>query len=312
MNDEVARIRRLPRRREPMSGSIAQTLAQARASLKEPSRPFTPAATAASRDLFNTVGTDRPGSSRPTSGGYDSRPSPSGGDYLTFGGSNGGGVSSNQWCAEEAGDQTRLTDGSGGSGRSRSGRRPRIGSRGGGSSASSGRAPPRPETEPEPGEATMDVGQTSSADADHVIELLESALSRSDGCDAAGIDTPAVRSLIEHFESAFEKDAIETARGGESYSSGVVYERAFDVLFKLFKLGDTELALDASRVALRLIALTNAHELSAQRIAVCKQMFQVRTRVDTRARRAAKSQVASLAARLVLVGRLKRSRSRSR
>ena len=262
-----------------MSGSIAQTLAQARASLKEPSRPFTPAATAASRDLFNSVETDRPGSSRPTSSlsGYDSRPSSSGGDYFVFGGSDSGGVISNQWGADEAGDQTHLSEGGGpgGRGRSRSGRRHRISSRETGRIASAERETPQPGTEPVPGEVTVNVCHALlSADADHVKELLERTLSRSDGSDAAGIDKPAVRSLLEDFESSLEKYAVETSRGRE-YLSDAVCERTFDVLLKLFELEDKELALNASRVALHLISTTNAHELPEQRVAVCKHMFQV-------------------------------------
>ena len=47
----------------PGRGSIGQTLAQARASLKEPSRPFTPAETRLSRALLN--GADYRPASRP-------------------------------------------------------------------------------------------------------------------------------------------------------------------------------------------------------------------------------------------------------
>ena len=223
----------------PGRGSIGQTLAQARASLKEPSRPFTPAETRLSRALLN--GADYRPASRPAgfeAECYDVHSARSRAGEGRGGVADGGGGASSG--SRSAGDD----DGVWAENRtSSSSSRRRDG-------PSSDRATPQPETE------SHDGGRARHADVEDIVDQLECELS-----EAGSADLETVRTLVEQLEACA--------------TPSVAYERTVSSLCRVLELSDATLVLDAARVSLHLLNARSAHQLPKQRLVVCKRMFQI-------------------------------------
>ena len=221
----------------PGRGSIGQTLAQARASLKDPSRPFTPAETRLSRALLN--GADYRPASRPAGFEADCHDVQSARSSRASegreGGADGGGARSN---SRSTGD-----DGAWAEDRPSSSSRRRVGH-------SSDRATPQPETESHNG------GRARRADAEDIVDQLECELS-----EAGSADLQTVRTLVEQLEACA--------------TPCVAHERTVSLLCRVLELSDATLVLDAARISLNLLNARSAHQLPKQRLVVCKRMFQI-------------------------------------